>query len=505
MVQGIGFREALFGYVNLHNSVMDPKSSDFSGFQNSNCKKMRLSSESNQEEGGEMSSSGSEQTSPLGLTLRKTPSFLNLVEMKLSQSRTKKHKTEDSGKLKATNFPAVLLKIGSWERFSRHEGDLVAKCYYAKKKIVWEVLEGALKSKIEIQLSDIETIRATILENKPGILEIELNQPPMFFRETSPQPRKHTLWQASSDFTSGQAPVCRRHYVKFPPGTLDKHYEKLLQCDKRLFELSKRPFPGFASPYFYSNFYGDTDVSFDFRAFQSQVPHRLQQRSFSAILSPSLVPPRSVHNLRLPTGQPITIVDSNSPISGMEVPRIGENANSYTFENQMTAHWGQEQNNVENIYARRDQIQGLMPSLTSGTQAGSAFSCHGYQVPTYEGMAGRLDPTTTILSDIKNHLLGDSSDPCSLFDPSKEPNFSQNIDTNQFGYEQERLSDGNTVFGTNEHFELDGGQLYPQPISYLPPQVSNANLMMPGDSYQYALPFPNYDNVDAGREEQQWP
>ena len=62
-----------------------------------------------------MSSSSSEQTSPLGLTLRKTPSFLNLVEMKLAQSRTKKHKTEDPGKLKATNFPAVLLKIGSWE------------------------------------------------------------------------------------------------------------------------------------------------------------------------------------------------------------------------------------------------------------------------------------------------------------------------------------------------------------------------------------------------------
>ncbi|GFY89042.1 hypothetical protein Acr_06g0009820 [Actinidia rufa] len=433
-----------------------------------------------------MSSSGSEQTSPLGLTLRKTPSFLNLVEMKLSQSRTKKHKTEDSGKLKATNFPAVLLKIGSWERYSRHEGDLVAKCYYAKKKIVWEVLEGALKSKIEIQLSDIETIRATIRDNKPGILEIELNQPPMFFRETSPQPRKHTLWQASSDFTSGQAPICRRHYVKFPPGALDKHYEKLLQCDKRLFELSKRSFPGFASPYFYSNIYGDTDVSFDFRAFQSQVPHGLQQRSFSAIPSP-LVPPRSVHNLRLPTGQPITIVDSNSPMLGP----------SYLWKTQPIGD--KNKTNVENIYARRDQIQGLMPSLTSETQAGSAFPCHGYQVPTYEGMAGRLDPTTTILSDIENHLLGDSSDPCSLFDPSKEPNFSQNVGTNQFGYEQERLSDGNTVFGTNEHFELDGGQLYLQPISYLPPQVSNANLMMPGENYQYALPFPNYDNVDAGR------
>lgn len=55
-----------------------------------------------------------------------------------------------------------------------HEGDLVAKCYYAKKKIVWEVLDGALKSKIEVQWSDIEAIRATIVDDQPGILEIEV-------------------------------------------------------------------------------------------------------------------------------------------------------------------------------------------------------------------------------------------------------------------------------------------------------------------------------------------
>ncbi|GFZ07219.1 hypothetical protein Acr_19g0001560 [Actinidia rufa] len=373
------------------------------------------------------------KASPLGLTLRKTPSFLSLVEMKLSQSRTKKHKTEDPEKLKATNFPALVLKIGAWERFSRHEGDLVAKCYYAKKKIVWEVLEGALKSKIEIQ------------------------------------------W---------------RHCVKFPPGTLDKHYEKLLQCDKRLFELSKRPFPGLASPYFYSNIYGDTDVSFDFQAFQSHVPHGLHQRSFSAIPSSSFVPPNSVHNLRLPTGQPISIM-------------------RMLIATHLKIKWQpigvQEGNNVENIYARGDQIQGLSPSLTSETKVGAAFLCHGYQIPTYGGIARRPDPNTTILSDIENHWLGNSLGPCQLFDPSKEPNFSHNIGTNQFGYEQENLSDGNAILNPTEHFEVDGGPLYPQPISYLPPQVSNANLMMPGENYQYASPFPNYEDVDAGREEQQWP
>lgn len=52
---------------------------------------------------------------------------------------------------------------------------MIAKCYYAKRKIVWEVLEGALKSKIEIQWSDIEAIRAIIHDNEPGILEIQVS------------------------------------------------------------------------------------------------------------------------------------------------------------------------------------------------------------------------------------------------------------------------------------------------------------------------------------------
>lgn len=46
--------------------------------------------------------------------------------------------------------------------------------YYAKRKLVWEVLEGPLKNKIEIQWSDITAIRALTPENQPGILEIEV-------------------------------------------------------------------------------------------------------------------------------------------------------------------------------------------------------------------------------------------------------------------------------------------------------------------------------------------
>jgi hypothetical protein len=50
----------------------------------------------------------------------------------------------------------------------------VAKCYFAKKKLVWELLKGGLKNKIEIQWNDIIGINALMQENQLGILQIEV-------------------------------------------------------------------------------------------------------------------------------------------------------------------------------------------------------------------------------------------------------------------------------------------------------------------------------------------
>ncbi|KAI7724969.1 hypothetical protein M8C21_011190, partial [Ambrosia artemisiifolia] len=69
-----------------------------------------------------------DEPSPLGLRLRKSPSLLELIQMKLSEGsaasklgsdskRGNKNTTASAAtdKLKASNFPASLLKIGTWE------------------------------------------------------------------------------------------------------------------------------------------------------------------------------------------------------------------------------------------------------------------------------------------------------------------------------------------------------------------------------------------------------
>lgn len=61
----------------------------------------------------------------------------------------------------------------NWFQYkSRYEGDLVAKCYFAKHKLVWEVLEGGLKSKIEIQWSDIMALKAVYCDDGPDSLTV---------------------------------------------------------------------------------------------------------------------------------------------------------------------------------------------------------------------------------------------------------------------------------------------------------------------------------------------
>ncbi|KAK8589197.1 hypothetical protein V6N13_088059 [Hibiscus sabdariffa] len=233
----------------------------------------------------------------LGLKLSKTSAFLNMVDQLLSQTGTKINGEEQANissfshasaegtsteiikqranKLKAENFNISLLRIGSWQRVSRNYGDLVAKCYFAKKKLVWEHLENGLKRKIEFQWSDILSLRAVLPQGQSAILELELTQPPLFYHEQVPQPKKHTQWKPDSDFTGLQASSYRRHYLEFPPGVLDRPLHNLLNYDSRLSTLSRQGFPVLDSPFFTNQRFGHFSLDFGGQM------HIAQQRQLS--------------------------------------------------------------------------------------------------------------------------------------------------------------------------------------------------------------------------------
>ncbi|XP_045792178.1 uncharacterized protein LOC123886958 [Trifolium pratense] len=164
--------------------------------------------------------------------------------------------------MKASNFPAILLKIGSWEYKSKFEGDLVAKCYYATEKLVWEVLEGNLKRKIEIPWSNITALQANCPEEGPSTLTLVVVGQPRFFREADPLSRKSTRWKKMKDFTGEQDSIHRMHFLQCEQGLLAKHFAKLIQLIKpdncssssHLKLLSRQPEIILDSPYFGTRF-----------------------------------------------------------------------------------------------------------------------------------------------------------------------------------------------------------------------------------------------------------
>ncbi|MCO5569558.1 hypothetical protein L7F22_023273 [Adiantum nelumboides] len=278
-------------------------------------------------------------SSPLGLNLRKSPSLLDLIQRKLAHSEDDSLDADQAGrlrrlggcassaekdKLKAANFPASKLRIGTWECTSRYDGDLVAKCYYAKRKLVWEVLDSGLKSKMEVQWSDISALNAVIPDDQSAVLDIELSRCPLFFREINPQPRKHTLWHSTSDFTDGQASICRHHSIQFPAGVFNRHFEKLLQCDDRLKALNEQ-----------TRSIQDS-CFFDSRSIQIDRQHMLHYQS---VLSDHAAL------------QPLTIADDGllQPSAVCAVDCSQSHLSSQGFQNEPSQHFSPHHRGVENV------------------------------------------------------------------------------------------------------------------------------------------------------------
>ncbi|CAN1223809.1 hypothetical protein LINGRAPRIM_LOCUS812 [Linum grandiflorum] len=349
-----------------------------------------------------------DEPSPLGLSLRKSPSLLDLIQMKLSQGTASSTPKEGKGagasssidKLKASNFPASVLRIGSWEYTARYEGELVAKCYFAKHKLVWEILEGGLKSKIEIQWSDIMGLKATVPEDGPGLLNVVLARPPLFFRETNPQPRKHTLWQATTDFTNGQASIHKQHYLQCPQGMLNKHFEKLIQCDMRLNFLSRQPEIALDSPYFEhrASVFEELDESKD----QELNPVQNGQGSSASGLQ-NLASPSAGHSSSLDldrgdhTGTTSEHMSREAPSPSSDTHAIEGRGNFESVDSRAPRNWDQ------------IKVPGMTQSMSMSDLMCHLGNCISEQMNSGNAsLAADAEESREILSDIAQYLLSDT-------------------------------------------------------------------------------------------------
>ncbi|KAG6773116.1 hypothetical protein POTOM_020370 [Populus tomentosa] len=311
------------------------------------------------------------QLNPLGLQFSLPPTWMDsitnphhvrTIEASSGQSMDSSDfgQKSMSSRLKASNFAASFIKIGDWQIASKNEGDLMAKCYFIKKKLVWEFLQGRLKYKIEIQWSDISGINAVTEKNQPGILQIELNRPPTFHEEIVPQPRKQAIWKLAKDFTGRQASIFRMHYLTFPHKYLDKHYENLLLCEPRFLKLSKQSFPTLKNPFFHSNSRGNPG--------QTQHVQPYGHRGLSSL---------------------------------KEMPTPASDSCN-VLENQRMSYWGQGMSIYTDALARN---QGLVPSVQS-TQVHPTVPFQNYNLANL-GQEAVMNNNAAKALDLENQLLGD--------------------------------------------------------------------------------------------------
>ncbi|XP_050232620.1 uncharacterized protein LOC126681197 [Mercurialis annua] len=394
-------------------------------------------------------SSPLEEPSPLGLRLRKTPSFLDLIQMKLSQGNKNNNMKKDhkdvvfntTDKLKASNFPSTLLKIGSWEYKSRYEGDLVAKCYFAKHKLVWEVLDGGLKNKIEIQWSDIVAIKANFPDDGPETLDVVLARQPLFFRETNPQPRKHTLWQATSDFTGGEASIHRQHFLQCQQGFMGKHFEKLIQCDPRLNFLSRQPEILLESPYFEQRLSQFCDLNESTEVLEPKAEKRSAVFALGDSASPVLSSSLSDDHHVLMGGTP-EIISQRTPSLSSDAYAIEEIRSMKACRQTMPTHWDQ------------IKVPGLHPSISMSDLVNHIGQCISEQITTGNPtISDNNTKNNDILEEITQYLLSDSQ----LTSTSDEQSLMSRVNSLCCLLQKDPTSALNLQAKANTNLELDAG------------------------------------------------
>eukprot|EP01130_Rhizamoeba_saxonica_P014773 TRINITY_DN6488_c0_g1_i1.p1 TRINITY_DN6488_c0_g1~~TRINITY_DN6488_c0_g1_i1.p1 ORF type:complete len:430 (-),score=74.62 TRINITY_DN6488_c0_g1_i1:83-1309(-) len=144
--------------------------------------------------------------------------------------------TNPRPKYSASKIQATRVEIGHWCWKSFNPGETLCRIHYRKGQLVWEFERMNLKYKIINRFEDI--LRIGIDEAK-CTLTIELRRPPRFYIANSPSGSKRVEWVPTTDFTMGEAYTCRYHIIEFDRSIrLKKHFDKLLNCDDQIRNLS---------------------------------------------------------------------------------------------------------------------------------------------------------------------------------------------------------------------------------------------------------------------------
>uniref|UniRef100_A0A6N2KT65 TRF2/HOY1 PH-like domain-containing protein n=1 Tax=Salix viminalis TaxID=40686 RepID=A0A6N2KT65_SALVM len=411
----------------------------------------------NSNEENEMARKLLQLNNPLGLLLSPPPYWMDSVTNPnhartieagvFHESSNQSMDSSDFGhqlmsyRLRASNFAASFIKIGEWQ------------------KLVWEFLQGPMKYKIEIPWSDIIGINAVMQKNQPGILRIELVK----------------------DFTGMQASIFRLHHLTFPCEYLDKHYQKLLLCEPRFFDLSKQSFPTLKNPFFHSNSHGNPGFAFDYNQggqdsnlrsqfnFPNFPSHARQTQHFQPyehIGKTQHVQPYR-HNGQAQHVQPYGHKIYQSSLKEMHSPA----SDSYNFlENQRMSYWDQGMSIYTDALARN---HGVVPFVQS-TQVHPAATFQNYSLANL-GQEAVMN-NNALLGDIQagnyheNYRMEMIESLSKMVNLHKEVNPESKIASQEI-YEQQKFTRMPQIHPANPPTPQQRNNFPYDPVNYLNPTV----------------------------------
>ncbi|XP_022867962.1 uncharacterized protein LOC111387625, partial [Olea europaea var. sylvestris] len=191
-----------------------------------------------------------------------------------------------------------------------------------------------------------------------------------------------------------------KHFLQCSPGVLNKNYEKLIQCDRRLYILSQQLEIVMDSPYF------------EARASTFENPEESRGREFDQVVAAQGYSLSSFQNVELAAttqSSPLTTGQNPNPVTAGYVPE--ETLSSCS----VMATGAIEQNGTCEGHAYLQQrsweqlkVQDLHPSMLMGDLENHIESCILEQVTTGIVPSDKTPEFWDVMENIKQDLLSDT-------------------------------------------------------------------------------------------------
>lgn len=148
-----------------------------------------------------------------------------------------------SDRIRYSNVPVLMLKVGNWHKGTMFGGDIMAKFLYEERKFVWELYAvttsvATFFVRMDISFDSVVGVGYETIQDTAA-LTIDVNCPPTFYHAEI-APHQPVTWRSLAvDASSGDIFTSRRHVLQFGKEAVCQPLIHLFQVEPRLHNLTR--------------------------------------------------------------------------------------------------------------------------------------------------------------------------------------------------------------------------------------------------------------------------